>query len=39
MELDIGDGIRYINNPLGYGFERESQLIESPHELYEIIFK
>jgi hypothetical protein len=36
MELNIGDGIKYINNPLGYVFERESGLIESPHGLYEI---
>jgi hypothetical protein len=36
MELNIGDGIKYINNPLGYVFERESGLIESPHRLYEI---
>ncbi|CAF4137506.1 unnamed protein product [Rotaria sp. Silwood2] len=36
MVLDIGDGIKYINNPLGYTRERENGLIESPHELYEI---
>lgn len=36
MELNIGDGIRYINNPLGYVFERTSGLIEGPHQLYEI---
>jgi hypothetical protein len=36
MVLDIGDGIKYINNPLGYVIERESGLIEPPHELYEI---
>ncbi|UJR08439.1 hypothetical protein I4U23_012709 [Adineta vaga] len=36
MVLDIGDGIKYINNPLGYKFERDTQLIEPPHELYEI---
>jgi len=38
MVLDIGDGIKYINNPLGYVKERETGLIESPHELYEINF-
>ncbi|CAF1307467.1 unnamed protein product [Rotaria sordida] len=36
MILDIGDGIKYINNPLGYTRERENGLIEPPHELYEI---
>ncbi len=36
MILDIGDGIKYINNPLGYVIERETGLIEPPHELYEI---
>ncbi len=36
MVLDIGDGIKYINNPLGYVKERQTGLIESPHELYEI---
>jgi hypothetical protein len=38
MVLDIGDGIKYINNPLGYAIERQTGLIESPHELYEIKF-
>ncbi|CAF1195919.1 unnamed protein product [Adineta ricciae] len=37
MILDIGDGIRYVNNPLGYKFERDSRLIEPPYELYEIV--
>ncbi|CAF3287032.1 unnamed protein product [Rotaria socialis] len=36
MELDIDDGIRYINNPLGYVRERETGVIKSPPELYEI---
>ncbi|CAF1130156.1 unnamed protein product [Adineta steineri] len=36
MVLDIGDGITYVNNPLGYVKERETGLIEPPHELYEI---
>jgi hypothetical protein len=39
MILDIGDGIEYINNPLGYVRERETELIEPPYELYEINFK
>jgi len=36
MVLDIGDGIKYVNNPLGYVRERETGLIEPPYELYEI---
>ncbi|CAF1934359.1 unnamed protein product [Rotaria magnacalcarata] len=36
MELDIDDGIRYINNPLGYVRERETGVIKSLPELYEI---
>ena len=37
MILNIDDGIRYVNNPLGYKFERDSGLIQPPHELYEIV--
>ncbi|CAF1059330.1 unnamed protein product [Adineta ricciae] len=37
MILNIGDEIRYVNNPLGYTYERDSRLIEPPYELYEIV--
>ncbi|CAF1983612.1 unnamed protein product [Rotaria magnacalcarata] len=36
MELDIGDGIKYINNPFGYIRERDTRVIKSPPEIYEI---
>ena len=36
MELDIGDSIKYITNALGYIRERETGVIKSPPELYEI---
>ena len=36
MTLDIGDGIKYINNPLGYARERQLGLIEGPYEIMQI---